>query len=262
MRTQSLKQVTIRNRQIGGDKPLICLPLAGKTTEDIFVKTEAVTALNPDILEWRVDGYVGVSQVKSCLEILRGIRDLIVDIPLIFTCRRKEEGGFAGAAGLTDAMRLDLYKKVMETGLADIIDAELSCGRGFLSRLREMADGQGVRLIYSSHNFIETPEEKDILSLLMNAEEQGADIAKVAVTAQNYGDVLTLLSATNRARNGQVKVPMITISMGQYGSMTRLVGGLFGSDVTFGDGLGSSAPGQLPFEQMRSAMKLFYGREA
>ena len=51
---------------------------------------------------------------------------------------------------------------------------------------------------------------------------------------------------------------MITIAMGDGGRVTRLAGGLFGSDITFAAGEASSAPGQIPVAELRRAMALFY----
>jgi len=49
------------------------------------------------------------------------------------------------------------------------------------------------------------------------------------------------------------------MSMGPQGRLTRLAGGLFGSDVTFASGSTSSAPGQIPIEMLRQAMTALYG---
>jgi 3-dehydroquinate dehydratase-1 len=70
--------------------------------------------------------------------------------------------------------------------------------------------------------------------------------------------VLTLLSATSRARNGKVQIPIVTIAMGVRGKITRIAGGLFGSDITFAVGMESSAPGQLPIAELKQAMGVIY----
>jgi 3-dehydroquinate dehydratase-1 len=51
---------------------------------------------------------------------------------------------------------------------------------------------------------------------------------------------------------------MITMSMGPLGMHSRIVGGLYGSDLTFAVGSVASAPGQIPAAQMRSAFELIY----
>ena len=40
--------------------------------------------------------------------------------------------------------------------------------------------------------------------------------------------------------------------------MSRLAGGLFGSDITFAIGMQASAPGQIPIAELREGMALLY----
>lgn len=68
-------------------------------------------------------------------------------------------------------------------------------------------------------------------------------------------DLLTLLDATLSASQ-QLNIPIITISMGKLGVITRIFGWIFGSSVTFAIGKQSSAPGQIPIEELRSILKL------
>jgi 3-dehydroquinate dehydratase-1 len=44
------------------------------------------------------------------------------------------------------------------------------------------------------------------------------------------------------------------MSMGGFGSVSRMVGGVFGSSVTFAVGKASSAPGQIPIEELRATL--------
>ncbi len=46
--------------------------------------------------------------------------------------------------------------------------------------------------------------------------------------------------------------------MGPQGRLSRLAGGLFGSDITFASGRTPSAPGQIPIEHLRHAMAALY----
>ena len=89
---------------------------------------------------------------------------------------------------------------------------------------------------------------------IIEAEVEGADIAKLAVTPQAADDVLVLLQATLSASQ-RVQIPVITMSMGGIGAVTRLCGWLYGSVMTFAVGKGSSAPGQIPIEDLRAALQ-------
>jgi len=258
MRQQSKVQVTVRQTVIGGTKPLICLPLVGEGREKILHEAKELVALQPDLLEWRIDAYEKVESIADCLSVLQELRQSIGAIPLIFTCRIDMEGGLKKIA---QEKRMQLFIAAIASGNIDIVDIELCNGTEFIKIIKERAAGNNVKVILSYHNFKETPSEAFIYAKLVEEQNAGADIAKLAVMPHNYADVLTLLSATNRARSERVQVPLVTISMGEEGAISRLAGGLFGSDITFAIGLEASAPGQIPIKDLQAGMALLYQPE-
>ncbi len=255
MRQQSILQVVVRGAVIGGPRPLICLPLVGETRARVVQEAKDLALLQPDLLEWRIDAYDQVENSEDCLFLLQEVRECIGNIPLIFTCRIDLEGGIKKIA---QEKRLDLYAAVMQSGNVDLVDVELCNGPEFIQTIKKSAQASSVKLILSHHNFKETPSEPFIYAKLVEAQTAGADIAKLAAMPKNYGDVLTLLSATNKARNEIIQGPIVTMSMGPEGAVSRLAGGLFGSDITFAIGLQASAPGQIPIKELASAMGVLY----
>ncbi len=98
-----------------------------------------------------------------------------------------------------------------------------------------------------------SPEPSVLDGKFLEAERLGADVAKVAVMPRDPQDVLTLLAATYRA--GQtIGVPLITMSMGGVGSLSRIMGWVYGSAATFAVGKDSSAPGQIAIEDLRAVL--------
>lgn len=255
MRLQSEKKVTVRSKVIGGPDPLICLPLVAETKADLLSQAKELTALAPDLLEWRIDGYNRVEDVGDSLQALRQLRAAIGEIPLIFTCRIDAEGGFKN---IDQQVRLELILETIRAGEADIIDVEICNDAGFRNKVTEACRSHGAKLIFSYHNFNETPSEAFIVEKLLEARQLDADIAKVAVMPKDYADVLTLLSATLKARTEGLGIPIVTMAMGPEGAVTRLAGGLFGSDITFAIGKQASAPGQIPIGVLRKAMDALY----
>ncbi len=258
MRQQSKVKVIVRDKVIGGPLPLICMPLVAKNRDSLLGQAAELTNMQPDLLEWRIDEYQKVTDVIDCLDLLEELRLAIVDIPLILTCRIDREGGFQK---ISQDIRLELITASIESGAVDIVDIELCNEESFIETVRKIGVDNEVKLILSHHNFYETPDEAFIYNTLLKARKMGADIAKFAAMPKNYADVLTLMSATNRARNEGVEVPIITISMGPEGRISRLAGGLFGSDITFGIGSKSSAPGQIPIADLKTGMALLYGAD-
>jgi 3-dehydroquinate dehydratase-1 len=87
----------------------------------------------------------------------------------------------------------------------------------------------------------------------IEAAHLGADIAKVAVMPKDPQDVLVLLAATLKASQ-TLGVPLISMSMGGLGSLSRIMGWVYGSAATFAVGKGSSAPGQIAIEELRAML--------
>jgi 3-dehydroquinate dehydratase-1 len=255
LRLQSEIQITVKGKIIGGPLPLVCLPLVATDKADLLKQADQLKQLNPDLLEWRIDGYQAVEDVAVCLADLQALKAAVNSIPLIFTCRIDKEGGFQFIA--QDA-RLKLMIAAIQSGAVDLIDIELCNEPGFIDAVKQHTVPNDVKLILSYHNFDDTPEARFIHDKLVMAQQMGADVAKVAVMPKNYEDVLTLMAATLKARTGKVKTPIVTMAMGPEGGITRVAGGLFGSDITFAVGQKTSAPGQIPIAKLRQAMNVVY----
>lgn len=104
-------------------------------------------------------------------------------------------------------------------------------------------------LVASFHNFHETPPAEALVARFAAMQAAGADVVKIAVMPQSPRDVLTLLDATLTARE-TLSAPVISMAMGGYGAVSRLCGWVFGSSVSFAVGEQSSAPGQVPVEDV------------
>lgn len=234
---------------------MICLPLLAKRKPDLLAQAVEIVAMRPDMLEWRVDGYENVADIDDCLVVVKELRSIVGELPVIFTCRSHLEEGLVD---LPQKQRLQLLQAVIGSGNVDIVDVEISNEEDFLSKIVKEVRSLGVKLILSYHNFATTPDETFLIDKLIEGQNLGGDISKLAVMPKNYSDVLTLLSATEKARSGRVDVPIVTMAMGDEGKITRLAGGLFGSDITFAVGTESSAPGQIPISEMRAAMKVIF----
>jgi len=205
MRQQSRKQIRIRGVVVGGPLPLICLPLVAESGAELIDQAAGLAALKPDLIEWRADGFGAVEDVAACLSALGELRRTIGEIPLIFTCRIDQEGGMRT---LAQGKRLEVIVAAITSGTIDLVDIELCNGPEFIDAVRKHTQAHRVALILSYHNFKETPDETFICNKLLAAWQAGADIPKLAVMPKDYGDVLILLGATNKARNSAIDSPI------------------------------------------------------
>ena len=233
----------------GAELPLLCAPLVGRTREALLSEATAVIALRPDLVEWRVDFFEGIGRPAEVVALGRELRALAGETAILFTRRSTREGGERIPIG--EAEVVSLYAQVCRAGWCDYVDQELSSAPADMAAVREAARQAGVGLVASFHDFQRTPPAEVLFAKVSEARALGADVAKVAVMPQRLEDVLTLLGATLRAHQ-ELRIPLITMSMGALGSLSRLVGWVYGSAVTFGVGASSSAPGQMPLEDLRA----------
>ena len=248
------RALSINGKILGnGKEPLICMPLVGRNEQAVLNELAAVLTKAPDLIEWRVDFFAGIEDMARTVLLAQAIRANSSGVPIIFTRRSIREGG--EHIGMTEDKVLQLYQAVCRAGTVDFIDYELSSAPADFASARTLAKETGVQLIASFHHFEMTPSREDIMAKFVAMESAGADIAKVAVMPQNIKDVLVLLEATLAAQNN-INLPLITISMGAYGAISRLFGWVFGSSVSFVVGQSASAPGQVPIEDLRAVLEV------
>ena len=243
------KPLDLRGRTLGGERPLICSPLVGRTRERLLAETANVRAKAPDVIEWRVDYYEAIGDIHAVLATGEAIRDLVGDTPVIFTRRSIREGG--EPIPIDDGEVVRLYEAVAASRLVDLIDFEMGNDPDHIRLVRAATRASGTRLVLSYHNFGYTPGVEFLVQRFLEAERLGADVAKVAVMPRDRADVLALLSATATAES-KSRIPLISMSMGPLGAVPRMVGGLFGSSLSFAIGEGASAPGQIPIADLKT----------
>jgi 3-dehydroquinate dehydratase-1 len=237
----------------GGTLPIIITPLVGKTAEAILEEVAAIVPKKPDLLEWRIDFFAAIGEAKAVVDTALAIRKASGGIPVLLTRRNVTEGG--NAIPIDEAAVVAMYTAACQAQCVEAIDYELSNAPADLKHLRVVSAANGVAMIMSYHNFQMTPDAATLDSKFVAAERLGADVAKVAVMPKTEQDVLTLLAATDTARQ-KVGVPLISMSMGGVGSLSRIMGWVYGSAATFAVGKSSSAPGQIAIEDLRTAVAI------
>ena len=98
---------------------------------------------------------------------------------------------------------------------------------------------------------------EELIRRLTRIQEMGADVAKIAVMPQSREDVMTLMEATMEADHS-LDIPVVTISMGRLGVLSRLAGTLTGSAMTFASVGEASAPGQMGVKDLETVLGLLH----
>lgn len=244
----------IKGKIIGKGKPLVCVPVMESSKEEILRETRRLEEAHTEMIEWRVDAFENVESPNAIREILNEMKHIIKESILVYTFRSKNQGG---CKALSAADIYDIHQVAAESDVVDFIDVEYFEAKNpqkEIARLQEM----GVYVIASHHDFEQTPDTEVIRMLLEQIRESGADVVKLAVMPQNMWDVLHLLEETNRFHENHPDYPLITMSMGAKGGISRVAGEFFGSCVTFGAGGQASAPGQLPVKQLEEILHILH----
>ncbi|WP_135826526.1 type I 3-dehydroquinate dehydratase [Halorussus ruber] len=171
---------------------------------------------------------------------LAQLRDYDGQLPVLATNRAEWEGGEAEE----DDARLAQLAEAAELVCVEAVDVELqSLTEGDGERVAERARRTGTKVVASVHNFERTPPEPDLRGLLEAATDR-ADVGKLAVTAENRGDVLDLLTVTHEFAEAGARVA--TMAMGEPGRHSRAVAPLYGSRIGYApvDPADATAPGQ------------------
>lgn len=247
-----MKKVKLRDVELGNGDSRIIVPVTGATEEEIMAETGRLNGTVCDLVEWRADLCGFCHDAEAVIETGRKLQTALGSLPLIFTVRTRGDGGrFDGTVEEYEA----LLGSVIAGGFCDACDIELNRGEKLVKRLTSLACVSGTGSIVSYHSFDRTPSVDGMVRLLCQMQSLGADIAKLAVMPKSIQDVLGLMMASARAAEA-MDIPLITMSMGQLGSFSRVAGGLTGSCATFGSFGQESAPGQYDCRTLRKIMNL------
>lgn len=242
----------VKDRIIGEGKPLICVSVMDVKKEDIVAEVKRLVDTHAEMIEWRVDAFEGVKSPNAVREVLKEIAPLVKNTILVFTFRSKEQGG---QCSLESEKVFDLHQVAAESKVVDFIDVEYFYTEDADAEVYHLQK-MGAKVITSHHDFHETPSGDVLFMLLEQMKHSNADIVKLAMMPQSEEDVLRLLWETNRFHKSYPNQPLITMSMGKLGMVSRISGEAFGSCVTFGAGKNASAPGQIPMAKLEEILEV------
>lgn len=233
--------ITVKGKEIGGGRPCVCVPVMEHEKQNIIDEVIALTKSPADIIEWRVDAFSEFLNFNAVREILQAVAPHLTEKVFLYTFRTKLQGGFGD---VTSEQLDDIHDIAAESGVVDLLDLEFFAEEFPVIKIIRLQE-KGVKIVASHHDFEETPE-RDVMKMLLERMCAGnADIVKIAVMPKEEEDVLRLLSVTNEFYRENPDTPIISMSMGKLGMMSRLCGETFGSCVTFAANKETSAPGQM-----------------
>jgi 3-dehydroquinate dehydratase type I len=212
---------------------------------DVDSMLEKANSAGSDVVELRLDYLSRFQGLKK----LRGVKK-----KRIVTCMPSWEGGkFRGS----EEERAEILMEAL--AFAEFITLELGMEDRYRNALIGAAKERGVKVIIACHDLNSTPERKEIIRILNKEKNSGADIAKIAFKANNYKDAINLMDIlADKSSDKEFGIPIIALSMGRFGRISRILAPLLGSYLTFASAEEGreSAEGQLTVEELKEILKI------
>lgn len=250
-----MKPLKIKDVVLGEGEPKICVPIVAGNLEEIKEQVNDIVSksISVDLIELRIDyldNYNDIDYIYNSINLIKEITGK----PVILTLRTGFEGG---NIDISRESYSELLINILKENVTDILDLELFAGDDYVRQIVEKAHKCNVKILMSNHDFDNTPDSDEIISRLDKMNKMGADIVKIAVMPHNARDVITLLSATEKAVR-IIEKPVVTMSMSGLGLISRLSGEIFGSAITFGAVKEVSAPGQINVDTLKYVLDIIH----
>ncbi|MCH7315905.1 type I 3-dehydroquinate dehydratase [Acinetobacter sp. ANC 3882] len=228
------------------------VPITAKTKEQAIAQAKVIAAnADADLAEFRIDLLNFASDSKQVIALGHELKQILGAKPMIATIRTHNEGG---QLTISDADYSKTYQAYLQQPFMDMLDVEMFRDQQIVKNTVKLAHAKKVLIVMSSHDFQKTPPEAEIIKRLLKQDELGADILKIAVMPQSKQDVFTLMNATLNVSQ-QSKKPLLTMSMGKLGTISRIATANMGGSFSFGMIGEASAPGQIDVTQLKQFLK-------
>lgn len=199
----------------------ICIPITEKHQSEAIAAIVRANGEPCDYMELRLDCISGMIDIPALVH--------AAEKPVIATCRPVRDGGHSP---LSDEERLSLLAQASDVGAA-FVDIEWDV-------FARLGWNGAAQVIASYHHFSETP--KDLSTLVKKIEALPCDVVKFAVMATSLADNFHVWECMRACSK-----PVIGLSMGELGEVSRVLALRMGGMLTFGslEKGKESAPGQL-----------------
>jgi len=242
----------VKNLNIGDLPVKTIVPITAKTAEQAIAQAQVIASNpNADVAEFRIDLLEFSADTKKVIALGQQLNQILKDKPLIATIRTHNEGG---KMTVSDQDYEKIYREYLKKPFMQLLDIEMFRDAGSVAKLTKLAHDKKVLVIMSNHDFAKTPEQQDIENHLLKQDQMGADILKIAVMPKSKQDVFTLMNATLAVSQKSQK-PLLTMSMGQLGTISRVATANMGGSLSFGMIGEASAPGQIDVTQLKQLLK-------
>lgn len=228
------------------------VPITAKTKEQALAQAQVIAnTADADLAEFRIDLLSFASDTKQVIALGHELKKVLGNKPMIVTIRTKNEGG---QLEISDADYGKTYQAYLKNPFMDWLDVEMFRDQKVVSEIVQKAHQKKVLVVMSNHDFQKTPSQDEIEKRLLKQDQMGADVLKIAVMPKSKQDVFTLMNATLKVSQQTTK-PLLTMSMGQLGTISRVATANMGGSYSFGMIGEASAPGQIDVTKLKQILK-------
>lgn len=241
---------------IGEGQPKVIIPTTASSEKAVLAFVDKIADRSDfHMLELRLDPLDNVDDTDAMAALTRQVFSRLGDKLLLLTFRTKAEGG---KKAISDRKYAALYHALLTAGQFDLLDIEMYRDSTLTDPLIGLAHQQGKHIILSSHELHATPSAQEIIARLSEQQRRGADVLKLAAMPKGPEDVLTLLNATLDMHQHYAQRPLLTMSMGETGVLSRMSGELSGSALTFAMFGDASASGQVDVQDLGKVLEVVH----
>ncbi len=228
------------------------VPITVKTKEQALAQAQVIAnTADADLAEFRIDLLSFASDTKQVIALGHELKKILGNKPMIATIRTKNEGG---QLEISDVDYGKTYQAYLKNPFMDWLDVEMFRDQKVVSEIVQKAHQKKVLIVMSNHDFQKTPSQDEIEKRLLKQDQMGADILKIAVMPKSKQDVFTLMNATLKVSQQTTK-PLLTMSMGQLGTISRVATANMGGSYSFGMIGQASAPGQIDVTKLKQILQ-------
>ncbi|MEE8095649.1 type I 3-dehydroquinate dehydratase [Acinetobacter baumannii] len=228
------------------------VPITAKTKEQALAQAQVIAnTADADLAEFRIDLLSFASDTKQVIALGHELKKILGNKPMIATIRTKNEGG---QLEISDADYGKTYQAYLKNPFMDWLDVEMFRDQKVVSEIVQQAHQKKVLVVMSNHDFQKTPSQDEIEKRLLKQDQMGADVLKIAVMPKSKQDVFTLINATLKVSQQTTK-PLLTMSMGQLGTISRVATANMGGSYSFGMIGQASAPGQIDVTKLKQILQ-------
>lgn len=222
----------------------ICVAITGSTPAEMMQNAEQIVREN-HFVEFRLD------YLPNPVAILPKLKQFLYErgeVTAIATCRRASTGGkFKG----TIPAELEILEKAAQSG-CHLIDIELQTAEHTKPAQMKKLRSFGAALIISHHDFEGT---KNLDATFDRILPYQPEFVKIVATAKTLSDNVTMMRFLEKRRD---EANIIGISMGEQGTISRVLGLRSGSVFTFAAAHAGeeTGPGQIEARTLRETWRI------